>query len=51
MQDIIVEQYYLNIHTNKGGITFQHALKGNVVSFAQDHKRAIEILNEFPLSL
>jgi hypothetical protein len=29
----------------------QHALKNNVVSFAQDPKHAIEMLNELPLSL
>jgi hypothetical protein len=36
------------IYTNEGGITCQHALKGNVVIFAQDFECAIEILNELP---
>jgi hypothetical protein len=39
------------IYTNKGGIIGQHALKSNVVIFAQDLECAIEILNELPLSL
>ncbi len=29
----------------------QNALKGNMVSFAQDHEHAVELLNELPLSL
>jgi hypothetical protein len=29
----------------------QHALKGNMVSFAQDLEHAIEFLKELPLSL
>jgi hypothetical protein len=29
----------------------QNALKSNMVSFAQDHEHAIELLNELPLSL
>jgi hypothetical protein len=32
-------------------ITYQRALKINVVSFAQDLEHAMEILNELPLSL
>jgi hypothetical protein len=51
LQDIVVEQYYLYIYINKGGITSQHAFKGNVVIFAQDLECAIEILNDLPLSL
>jgi hypothetical protein len=51
LQNIVGGQYYLNRYTNKCGIIGQHALEGNVVSFAQDHKPAIEILNESPLSL
>ncbi len=39
------------IYTNKHGIIGQHALKGNVVIFAQDLECAIEILIELPLSL
>jgi hypothetical protein len=38
-------------YTNKGGITCQHTLKGNVVSFAQDSEHTIELLGELPLSL
>jgi hypothetical protein len=36
---------------NKGGMMGQNALKGNMVSFAQDHEHAVELLNELPLSL
>ncbi len=39
------------IYTNKGGIIGQHALKGNLIIFAQDLECAIEVLNELPLSL
>jgi hypothetical protein len=38
-------------YTNKGGIIGQHALKGNIVSFAQNFEHAIEVLDELPLSL
>jgi hypothetical protein len=38
-------------YTNKGGITCQHALKGNVVSFAQYFEHGIELLGELLLSL
>ncbi len=34
-------------YINKGGIIVQHALKGNVVSFAQDLEHAIEILKKY----
>jgi hypothetical protein len=37
--------------SNKGGKTSQHALKGNVVSFSQDPKSVIKLLNILPLSL
>jgi hypothetical protein len=38
-------------YTNKTSTTSQHALTGNVVSFAQDLKSAIKLLDTLPLSL
>jgi len=38
-------------YTNKGNTTCQHALKGNIVSFAQNLESAIKLLNTLPLSL
>ncbi len=38
-------------YTNKGSTTCQHALKRNVVSFAQDPESAIKLLNTLPSSL
>jgi len=39
------------INTNKGSTTSQHALKRNVVSFAQDSESAIKLLDTLPSSL
>jgi len=39
------------INTNKGSTTCQHALKRNVVSFAQDPESAIKLLDTLPSSL
>jgi hypothetical protein len=38
-------------YTNKGSTTGQHALKGNVVSFAQDLECAVKLLKTLPSSL
>ncbi len=38
-------------YTNKRSTTSQHALKGNVVNFAQDPQRAIKLLDTLPPSL
>jgi len=38
-------------YTNKGRTTSQHALKGNIVNFAQNLESAIELLNTLPSSL
>jgi hypothetical protein len=43
--------YHIEIYTNKGSTTCQHALKGNVVSFAQDLESVIKLLDTLPLSL
>jgi len=57
VEEILIARYHCRTilfklkYTNKGVIKGQHAFKGNVVSFAQDHEHAIEILNELPLSL
>jgi len=41
----------IEIYTNKGSTTCQHAFKGNVVSFAQDLESVIKLLDTLPLSL
>jgi hypothetical protein len=44
---ILVKLRYIN----KGNTIGQHAFKGNVVSFAQDPKSAVKLLDTLPLSL
>jgi hypothetical protein len=38
-------------YTDKGNTTSQHALKGNVVSFAKILKSVVKLLNTLPSSL
>jgi hypothetical protein len=38
-------------YTNKGRTTCQHALKGNIINFAQNPESAIKLLNILPSSL
>jgi len=49
-EETLIAQYWMILfklkYTNKGGMIGQHALKGNVISFAQKFKHAIELLNE-----
>jgi hypothetical protein len=44
---ILVKLRYIN----KGGITCQHAFKGNITSFVQNPKSAIKLINILPSSL
>jgi hypothetical protein len=52
-EETLIAQYWMILfelrYTNKGGMIGQHALKGNVISFAKKIKHAIELLNELPL--
>jgi hypothetical protein len=55
-ETLITRYHYCTIlvklrYTNKGSTTCQHAFKGNVVSFAQDPKNVIKVLNTLSLSL
>jgi hypothetical protein len=38
-------------YTNKGGITCQHAFKGNIINFVQNLESAIKLLDRLPSSL
>jgi hypothetical protein len=52
-EETLIAQYWMILfklkYTNKGRMIGQHAVKRNVISFAQKFKHAIELLNELPL--
>jgi hypothetical protein len=56
VEETLIAQYHCHTtlvklrHTNKRS-TSQLALKGNVVNFAQDFKRAVKLLDTLPMSL
>jgi hypothetical protein len=52
-EETLIAQYWMILfelrYTDKGGMIGQHALKGNVISFVENFKHVIELLNELPL--
>jgi hypothetical protein len=57
MEETLITCYYCHTilvklkYINKASTTSQHALKGNVISFAKDLESVIKLLNKSPLSL
>jgi hypothetical protein len=57
MEEILITCYHCHTilvklrYTNKGSTIGQHALKENVVSFAQNLENGIKLLDTLPLSL
>ncbi len=57
VKEVLIAHYHCRAilvklkYTNKGGITCQDALKGNIINFVQNLESAIKLQNRLPSSL